>query len=52
MSPNSRCILLWWMCSTDYDYMSLIEYLSATCCGNVPLNCSCVLLWIDRVVLY
>jgi hypothetical protein len=52
MFPDSRCILLWWMCSIDCDYMSLIKYLCATWCGNVPLDCSCVLLWIDTVVFY
>jgi hypothetical protein len=51
MSLDSRCMLLWWMCSTDCDYMSLIKYMFATC-GSVPLDCSCVLLWIDTVVFY
>ena len=40
------------MCSTDCDYMSLIKYLCATWCGSVPLDSSCVLLWIDTVVFY
>jgi hypothetical protein len=44
MSLDSRCILLWWICSTVCDYMSLIKYLCATWCGSVPLDCSCVLL--------
>ena len=52
MSLDSRCMLLWWMCSTDCDYMSLIKYMCATWCGSVPLDCSCVLLWIDTVVFY
>jgi hypothetical protein len=52
MSPDSRCILLWWMCSTDYEYMSLIKYLCATWCRSVPLDSSCVLLWIDTIVFY
>jgi hypothetical protein len=26
MSIGSRCMLLWWMCSTNCDYMSLIKY--------------------------
>jgi hypothetical protein len=52
MSPDSRCILLWWMCSTECDNMSMIKYLCATWCGSVPLDCSCVLLWIDTVVFY
>jgi hypothetical protein len=47
MSPDSRCILLWWMCSTDYDYVSLIKYMCATWCGSVPQDCSCILLWND-----
>jgi hypothetical protein len=29
----------------------LIKYLCGTWCGSVPLDCSCVLLWIDTVVL-
>jgi hypothetical protein len=52
MSLDSRCMLLWWMCSTDCDYTSRIKYLCATWCGSVPLDCSCVLLWIDTVVFY
>jgi hypothetical protein len=51
MPLDSRCILLWWMCSIDCDYTSLIKYLCATWCGSVPLDCSCVLLWIDTIVL-
>jgi hypothetical protein len=47
-----NCILLWWMCSTVYDYTSMIKSLCATWCGSVPLDCSCVLLWIDTVVFY
>jgi hypothetical protein len=47
MSLDNRCMLLWGMCSTDCDYMSLIKYLCATWCGSVPLDNSCVLLWID-----
>jgi hypothetical protein len=52
MSLDSRCMLLWWMCSTNYDYMSLIKYLFSTWCGSVPLDCSCVVLWIHTVVFY
>jgi hypothetical protein len=52
MSLDNRCMLLWWMCSIDCDYMSLIKYLCSTWCGSVPLDCSCVLLWIDTVVFY
>jgi hypothetical protein len=52
MSLDSKCILLWWMCSTVCDYTSLIKYLCATWCGSVPLDYSCVLLWIDIVVFY
>ena len=52
MSLDSRCILLWLMCSAVCDYMPLIKYLCATWCGNVPVDCSCVLLWINKVVLY
>jgi hypothetical protein len=25
MSLDSSCILLWWMCSTDCDYVSLVS---------------------------
>jgi hypothetical protein len=25
MSLDSGCILLWWMCSTDCDYVSLVS---------------------------
>jgi hypothetical protein len=25
MSLDSNCILLWWMCSTDCDYVSLVS---------------------------
>ena len=49
---DSRCILLWWMCSIVSDYMLLIKCLFATWCGSVPLDCSYVLLWIDTVVFY
>jgi hypothetical protein len=52
MSLDNRCILLWWMCSTVCGYTSLIKYLCATWCGSVPLDCSCVLLWIDTIVFY
>jgi hypothetical protein len=52
MSLDSRCMLLWWMCSNDCDYTSQIKYLCATWCGSVPPDCSCVLLWIDTVVFY
>ena len=52
MSLNSICMLLWWMCSNVCDYTSSIKYLCATWCGSVPLDCSCVLLWIDTVVFY
>jgi hypothetical protein len=52
MSLNNRCMLPWWMCSTGYDYVSLIKYLCPTWCGSVPLDCSCVLLWIDIAVFY
>jgi hypothetical protein len=50
MSPNNRCILLWWMCSTDCDYVSLIKYLCVTWCGSVPVDCSCILL-LNGIVL-
>jgi hypothetical protein len=30
MSLNSGCMLLWWICSIDCDYVSLIEYLCTT----------------------
>jgi hypothetical protein len=43
---------LWWMYSTGCDYVSLVKYPCATWCGCVPLDSSCVLLWIDTVVLY
>ena len=49
---DSRCILLWWMCSTVRDYTLLIKYLCVTWCGSIPLDCSYVLLWIDIVVFY
>jgi hypothetical protein len=52
MSLDNRCILLWCMCSIDCDYVSLIKYLCVTWCGSVPLDCSCVLLWIDTIVFY
>jgi hypothetical protein len=52
MSPDSRCILLWWIYSTDCDYMLVIKYLCATLCGSVPMDSSCVLIWIDTVVFY
>jgi hypothetical protein len=40
------------MCSTVRDYTLLINYLFATRCGSVPLDCSSVLLWIDTIVFY
>jgi hypothetical protein len=52
MSLNSRCMLLWWMCSIGCDYVSLINWLCATWCGSVPLDCCSVLLWIDTVLFY
>ena len=52
MSPDSRIMLLWWICSTVCDYMSLIKYLYATWCGSKPLECSYVLPWINTVLFY
>jgi hypothetical protein len=49
MSLESSCILLWWMCSIDYDYVSLVSSLCATWYGYVPLDSSYVLLWIDTL---
>ena len=40
------------MCSIVRDYTLLIKYLCVTWCGNVPLDCSYVLLWVDTIVFY
>jgi hypothetical protein len=52
MYLENRCMLLWWMCSTGCDYVSLIKYPYDTWRGCVPLDSSFVLLWIDTIVFY
>jgi hypothetical protein len=46
MSLDSRYMLLCWMCST------ITDWLCATRSGCVPLDNSCVILWIDTIVFY
>jgi hypothetical protein len=38
-------VYYWW-------WTDCVLYVCATWCGSVPLDCSCVLLWIDTVVFY
>jgi hypothetical protein len=41
MSLDISCILLWWMCSTDCDYVSLVS--SLVLLGMVVYQCIVVM---------